>query len=159
MALDPGLVPGETTEVGGKTYIWDGQKWSVESTRKVVQSGDVILSNPITVKSNRLNYLPDGYPEAIGLTTQSNANEYFAEATEWLKDNGGGGSILIQSDLPDPNDYTEGTLWVDEDSYDLFVLSGGQWIDLIALPDLSDYVKESEFEDAVKEILVNEGLI
>ncbi len=154
MSLDPGTIQGEEVQVGSKTYVWDGIKWNLKSTAAVVSTLDVQLSNPITYRSGRLNLDADGYPDATGLTTQSGANEYMQVATDWLKANGGGdGTILIQPNLPDVNQYTEGTLWVDEDTFDLFVLSNGQWIDLTALPDMSDYVKDNDLQFQLNEYL------
>ena len=154
MALDPGTIQGEEVQVGSKTYIWDGIKWNLKAVETVVDTLHVQLSNPLSYRSGRLNLDADGYPEPDGLTTQSGANEYMQVATDWLKENGGGeGTILIQSSTPDVTQYEDGTLWVDTDTYDLFVLSGGQWIDLTALPNMSDYVKDSDLQFTLNEYL------
>ena len=152
MALNPGTIQGEEVEVGSKTYVWDGVKWTLKSVSAgSIETLDVKLSNPVTYRSGRLNLAPDGYPEAQGLTTQSGANELLLTATDWLKLHKS--EVLIQSGLPDKNDYNDGALWVDVDTFDMFVLSGDQWIDLTALPDMTDYVKDSELSFILQEYL------
>ena len=78
------------------------------------------------------------------------------DGDKWVSDAIGFDSsakVIMSSDIPDPADHPEGTLWTDEDTYDLFVLSGGQWIDLTAAPNLSDYVKDSDLQFILAEYL------
>ena len=151
MALNPGSIQGEEIDVGSKTDVWDGVKWNLKTASSVVKTLDVQLSNPITYRSGRLNVGPDGYPEPQGLTTQSGANEYILTATDWLRLHKS--EVIIQSGLPNKDDYNDGALWVDTDTFDMFVLSGDQWIDLTALPDMTDYVKDSELQFILQEYL------
>lgn len=210
MAQNPGSTVGEEAQIGGKTYIWDGDKWTLGSVDTEIKTGNVSLSKDLddtgeivvdtdgypitlgisnqslaneyyytaaewlksrsrTVEESEVNLsnptktllqsVPigsDGYPLPNGYDTQLDANNYFAQATTWLRENGGGGgdgTILIQPNVPDVTQYSEGTLWVDEDTYDLFVLSGGQWIDLTALPDMTDYVKDVDLQFILQEYL------
>jgi len=74
------------------------------------------------------------------------------DGDKWVSDPIGvddAAKVIMDSTLPDPTAHPDGTLWVDEDTYDMFVLSGGQWIDLTALPDMSDYVKETDLQFAL----------
>ena len=83
-----------------------------------------------------------------GDTTQINGVDYTWDGVSWEK-----GSNLINSNLPDPALFNDGEFWVDSDTYDLFVLSSGQWIDLTALPDMSDYVKDNDLQFILQEYL------
>lgn len=78
------------------------------------------------------------------------------DGDKWVSDAIGideSAKVLMSPDMPDPADYDDGTLWTDEDTYDLFVLSGGQWIDLTAMPNMSDYVKDSDLQFILAEYL------
>jgi hypothetical protein len=83
-----------------------------------------------------------------GDTTQINGVDYTWDGVSWEK-----GSNLIDSNLPNPALFNDGEFWVDSDTYDLFVLSNGQWIDLTALPDMSDYVKDNDLQFILQEYL------
>lgn len=163
MSVDPGSYQGETTQIGGKTYTWDGIKWNANPVEAVVDTEHVQLAQGIDVSTGKLNKYQDGYPKPDYLYTQTEANDFYYVATQWLRNkiltDGGaapgesGGAILIQSGTPNPLNYEEGTLWVDEDTYDLFVLSGGQWIDLTTSPDLSQYAKSIDVDNQLTNYL------
>ena len=149
MAISPGANIGDTTVIGGVEYEWDGEKWNMVPTGIVgtLDTSEIALANPTRAKFDAIEQGVDLYPDTTGLTTQEDANNILVEITDWLRLHKS--EVIIQSGLPDHTLYNDGALWVDTDTYDMFVLTGTQWIDLTALPDMTDYVKDTDMAFAL----------
>ena len=128
-------------------YVLDNGTWEAV----MMDTTSISLANPTRSALQAIAPGPDGYPLPDGAVTQSNANDYLVQATDWLRLHKS--EVIIQSGVPDVTLYNDGALWVDVDTYDMFVLSGGQWIDLTALPDMSDYVKDNDLQFILQEYL------
>ena len=151
MAVAPGTNPGDTTQINGVEYTWDGVSWDKTHSNDTVDTSDVLLTNPTRAAFEAVEQGLDLYPDTSGATTQEDANNLFVEISDWLRLHKS--EVIIQSGLPDHLLYNDGALWVDTDTYDMFVLTGTQWIDLTALPDMTDYVKDSELSFILQEYL------
>ena len=149
MAISPGANIGDTTVIGGVEYEWDGEKWNMVPSGIVgtLDTSEIALANPTRAKFDAIEQGVDLYPDTTGLTTQEDANNILVEITDWLRLHKS--EVIIQSGLPDHTLYNDGALWVDTDTYDMFVLTGTQWIDLTALPDMTDYVKDTDMAFAL----------
>ena len=129
MAVAPGTNPGDTTQINGVEYTWDGVSWSKTHSNSTVDTSDVLLTNPTRNSFLSLNQSAINFPDTSGAVTQEDANRLLLEISEWIKDQKA--DVLLQSNTPDVNNYDDGTLWVDQSVYDLFVLDAGQWIQVL----------------------------
>ena len=153
MAISPGVNNGDKTNIDGVEYEWDGDKWNKVPTGIVgtLDTSEIALANPTKAAFNAIQQGNDLYPDTSGAITQEDANNLLVDITDWLRLHKN--EVLSQSGLPDHLLYNDGALWVDTDTFDMFVLSGTQWIDLTALPDMSDYVKDDDLQFILQEYL------
>ena len=52
MDFQPGTTPGEEHTQGGKTWIWDGEKWNLQTSQGGGGTGGFLTFNPPLVESS-----------------------------------------------------------------------------------------------------------
>ena len=157
------------------SVVWTGAIWEVlTSSNTLAQLGDVTLSNPLNdhilvydeTNSYWYNKEPDFPTVTVGDTQPATGGEkkgdiFYNEDTSelfiyndvWEKvSGGGGGSVKISADPPDP--AVEGDLWVETDNWTILVYDGFNWVGLtnsglINGQDPSSYVTDTELDDVV----------
>ena len=150
MAISPGTNVGDTTNIGGVEYEWDGDKWNKVPTGIVgtLDTSEIALANPTKAAFNAIQQGTDLYPDTSGAITQEDANISLVAITDWLRLHRS--ESIVQSGVPDHTLYNDGALWVDDTTYKLYVLEGDNWIELTqsfddTIQTLSGYMKRSEY--------------
>ena len=58
MDFQPGTTPGEEISQGGKTWIWDGEKWNLQSAQGGGGSGGFLtFSPPLSETANNVSFV------------------------------------------------------------------------------------------------------
>lgn len=109
----------QTFTAGGKTWTWSGKRWRVSSTTTftaanigIYDEGTLITNTPVGI-----NFVGDGVTAAniAGTITVNVASM-----------GGGGASVTVSGTAP--ASPSEGNLWMNSETGDLYVYAGGGWI-------------------------------
>ena len=105
-------------------YLWEGTQWRLVSSN-TVNTATLALANPTTFSGiDTASVLPD----TSGLGTQSDFNTWTVAALQSLEENAGSGNTTVYVSENGPTDVSEGDLWFDTTTLQLFVSYDSFWI-------------------------------